>query len=422
MLAPNARTDGIERVQMQPDTLGLAMDSEAPRCVEASLVCGRPGSRFCWWLLSNHGELPLGFKAMTNAPRRWSVKPNGGVIEPGSTVQIVLSLITARAKESFANDHHLILSLPLQPEDVARLLQLRSAENGRVSIPSLTQDNPQVSQARLSPQLPPPQPGLEQVMESPLANGTRGEEADADAPLGSATSGCPPGVTNGAMHAEAGELATDLSVAERVKDLQRKYSNAGAEEHRAAVPASSRAGLPAEDASASASDMFAASADPSSALSDSADSEPVRSRRALQCCAGSRGCSAPVLQNGAVLVYATQELFGRIAMWCRMAERSRVPLSVASGSRADDRAAVWRCALGASKMLRADREVLLAAVQQHHGLLLYLAGRSCWRYAKLCWRRRAAAVQQQWPSALPCLRGAAGIIWRLCAGWAELAS
>ena len=188
------------------------------------------------------------------------------------------------------------------------------------------------------------------------------------------------------------------------------------------MPASSRAGLPAEDASASASDMFAASADPSSALSDSADSEPVRSRRALQCCAGSRGCSAPVLQNGAVLVYATQELFGRIAMWCRMAERSRVPLSVASGSRADDRAAVWRCALGASKMLRADREVLLAAVQQHHGLLLYLAGRSCWRYAKLCWRRRAAAVQQQWPSALPCLRGAAGIIWRLCAGWAELAS
>ena len=122
MLAPNARTDGIERVQMQPDTLDLAMDSEAPRCVEASLVCGRPGSRFCWWLLSNHGELPLGFKAMTNAPRRWSVKPNGGVIEPGSTVQIVLSLITARAKESFANDHHLILSLPLQPEDVARLL------------------------------------------------------------------------------------------------------------------------------------------------------------------------------------------------------------------------------------------------------------------------------------------------------------
>ena len=274
MLAPNTRPDGIERVQMQSDTLDLAMDGEAPRCVEASLVCGAP--RFTLLLnLSNHGELPLGFKAMTNAPRRWSVKPNGGVIEPGSTVQIVLSLITARAKESFANDHHLILSLPLQPEDVARLLQLRSAENGRVSIPSLTQDNPQVSQARLSPQLPPPQPGLEQVVESPLANGTRGEEADADAALSSATSGCPPGMTNGAMHADTGELANDLSVAERVKDLQRKYSNAGAEDHRAAMPASSRAGLSADDASASASDMFAASADPSSALSDSGDSEPT---------------------------------------------------------------------------------------------------------------------------------------------------
>jgi hypothetical protein len=267
MLAPNARVDGIERVQMQSDTLDLAMDGAAPRCVEASLVCGAP--RFTLQLnLSNHGELPLGFKAMTNAPRRWSVKPNGGVVEPGTTVQIVLSLITARAKESFANDHHLILSLPLQPEDVARLLQLRSAENGRVSIPSLTQDNPQVSQVRLSPQPQPPQPGLEQVIESPLANGACGEE------LRSASSGCPPEVTNDAMHAAAGELATDLSVAERVKDLQRKFSNAGGEKHRP-MPASSRAGLAAEGASASASGTLAASADPSSALSDSTDSEPT---------------------------------------------------------------------------------------------------------------------------------------------------
>ena len=269
MLAPNARVDGIERVQMQSDTLDLAMDGAAPRCVEASLVCRAP--RFTLQLnLSNHGELPLGFKAMTNAPRRWSVKPNGGVVEPGTTVQIVLSLITARAKESFANDHHLILSLPLQPEDVARLLQLRSAENGRVSIPSLTQDNPQVSQARLSPQPEPPQPGLEQVIESPLANGACCEELRS-----ASSSSCRPEVTNGATHAAAGELATDLSVAERVKDLQRKFSNAGAEKRRP-MPASSRAGLAAEGASASASGTLAASADPSSALSDSSDSEPTQ--------------------------------------------------------------------------------------------------------------------------------------------------
>ena len=269
MLAPNARVDGIERVQMQSDTLDLAMDGAAPRCVEASLVCRAP--RFTLQLnLSNHGELPLGFKAMTNAPRRWSVKPNGGVVEPGTTVQIVLSLITARAKESFANDHHLILSLPLQPEDVARLLQLRSAENGRVSIPSLTQDNPQVSQARLSPQPEPPQPGLEQVVESPLANGACCEELRS-----ASSSSCRPEVTNGATHAAGGELATDLSVAERVKDLQRKFSNAGAKKPRP-MPASSRAGLAAEGASASASGTLAASADPSSALSDSSDSEPTQ--------------------------------------------------------------------------------------------------------------------------------------------------
>ena len=262
MLAPQQR----ERVQMESDTLDLVMNGE-PRCVEASLVCGAP--RFTLQLnLSNHGDLPLGFKAMTNAPRRWSVKPNGGVVDPGSTVQIVLSLITARAKESFANDHHLMLTLPLQPEDVARLLQLRSAENGRVSIPSLTQDNPRVSQVRLSPQLPQPQPGLEKVIESPLANGTRAD-ADARAQLGSPSRDISPGAMHGAMHEEvAAAAAGDLSVAERVKDLQRRYG----------------ARYGANGASASALEMFAACADPSAASAeadvgstggDSADSAPM---------------------------------------------------------------------------------------------------------------------------------------------------
>ena len=34
-------------------------------------------------VLRNASDGALGYKAMTNAPRRWSVRPNGGVIEAG---------------------------------------------------------------------------------------------------------------------------------------------------------------------------------------------------------------------------------------------------------------------------------------------------------------------------------------------------
>ena len=35
-------------------------------------------------VLRNASDGALGYKAMTNAPRRWSVRPNGGVIEAGA--------------------------------------------------------------------------------------------------------------------------------------------------------------------------------------------------------------------------------------------------------------------------------------------------------------------------------------------------
>ena len=81
-------------------------------------------------------------QAMTNAPRRWSVRPNGGVLQPGQSVTVTLSLIKHDAKESVAFDHHLILSLPLTAEDAARLSEIRAA-NGRASIEALAQENPQ---------------------------------------------------------------------------------------------------------------------------------------------------------------------------------------------------------------------------------------------------------------------------------------
>lgn len=212
-------------------SLDLELDDGLAKCVEATLVCGPPNHKL-QLNLSNSGTLPLGFKAMTNAPRRWSVKPNGGVVEPGGSVQIVLSLVTARANDSFANDHHLILSVPLQPEEAARLAQLR-AENGQVSIEALTQDNPRVSQARLSAQLPPPSLDRSLGTVAEIPNGVHSADEEAESPARLKPQPESPG----------GNGANDRSVAERVKDLQRKY--AGGEDARAAPPPARRSGPPA---------------------------------------------------------------------------------------------------------------------------------------------------------------------------------
>ena len=102
--------------------------------------------------LRNVGEETLGFKILTNAPQRWSVRPAFGLLLPGDTAEVTLALMADMRSES--EDRHLVLSVPLGAEEAALLAEQRKA-NERVSIERLSPTNPGVSQIRLTLGTPP---------------------------------------------------------------------------------------------------------------------------------------------------------------------------------------------------------------------------------------------------------------------------
>lgn len=180
---------------------------------------------------------------MTNAPRRWSVRPNGGVIEPSETVTVSLTLTKPTAKDSVAGDHHLILSVPISRAEAAQLYELRTS-NGKASLPALTINNPKVcrSPRPAARHLPlPPSPcrsrqrahyssQVTQARVSPQLSAEDGGSTVASPMNGHFAS--PNGIQNTDDAAGSDATAspgddTDMSVAERVKDLQRRFSGSG---------------------------------------------------------------------------------------------------------------------------------------------------------------------------------------------------
>jgi hypothetical protein len=122
--------------------------------------------------LVNGSDVVLGYKAKTNAPRRWLVRPNSGVIEPGASFAVDLSLLSPLVTgaeiadrragmldvRSIADDRFLLISAPVSPEEAA-VLRERRADGARADCPSLHQDHPAASLSRLAVRLmlrPPP--------------------------------------------------------------------------------------------------------------------------------------------------------------------------------------------------------------------------------------------------------------------------
>ena len=94
---------------------------------------------------------------LRNAPRRWSVRPNGGVIEAGASVRVVATYVGdvcgVAAAGGFGDDRHLILSVPLLPHQAEKLAALRRDGGPWRNMPELDKDNPRVSQCRLTPRV-----------------------------------------------------------------------------------------------------------------------------------------------------------------------------------------------------------------------------------------------------------------------------
>jgi hypothetical protein len=159
--------------------------------------------------LRNIGAAPQAFKCKTNAPRRWSVRPNGGVVEPGETVEVCIRVMQrASALAGIEDDRHLILSAPVSEHDAARLRELRDSNN-------LHSETPGVSQTRLTPTF----------ASLPDRDETRHGSPSASALVASDTMLSPTTAAGFASPRAVVEAPTrHTSVADQVAELDRKYS------------------------------------------------------------------------------------------------------------------------------------------------------------------------------------------------------
>lgn len=145
-----------------------------PRTVANYVVCVASPELSTTLQLVNGGDVLLGYKAKTNAPRRWLVRPNAGVIEPGASLAVDFTLLSPlnlasgsdsadrRAgmleASSLADDRFLLISAAVSPEEAA-ILRERRADGARTDCPSLHEEHPAASLSRIAVRLmlrPPP--------------------------------------------------------------------------------------------------------------------------------------------------------------------------------------------------------------------------------------------------------------------------
>jgi len=132
--------------------------------------------------LVNGGDRPLGYKAKTNTPRRWLVRPNSGVIEPGSSLSVIFTLLSPLAESgqnraglidarSLSDDRFLLISAPVSPDEAAAL-RCR-ADGSRADVACLHEEHASSSLSWISVRLflrPPP-------IDSPLRSPTSAASA-----------------------------------------------------------------------------------------------------------------------------------------------------------------------------------------------------------------------------------------------------
>lgn len=118
--------------------------------------------------LSNQSSAHQVFKLKTNAPRRWSVRPNGGILAPGATAIVSIKVIR-RATDSMLigiqDDRHLIVSAPVSADD-ATVLRNQREQQPRISQLRPDADEPGASCTHVTPRfasLPPHSPGATSV-------------------------------------------------------------------------------------------------------------------------------------------------------------------------------------------------------------------------------------------------------------------
>ena len=103
-------------------------------------------------LANQHTHKTLLFKAKTNAPARWIVRPNRGALPPGCELDLIITLLSDEPA-LIDDDRHLILYMPL-PDDETHTFRVSSIGVGdRSPLDALHEDNTLASQVRVVPRL-----------------------------------------------------------------------------------------------------------------------------------------------------------------------------------------------------------------------------------------------------------------------------
>ena len=134
--------------------MGLALGDAVE---DFSLACSAPEYRITLRMTNDTGSHQA-WKMKTNAPQRWSVRPNGGVLNPGEAVDVAFKLCGV-SMEGIESDRHLIINAPVAIAVAARLSEQRR-QNPRASLDVPNLETPGVGQRRMTPvftHLPPPQ-------------------------------------------------------------------------------------------------------------------------------------------------------------------------------------------------------------------------------------------------------------------------
>ena len=128
-------------------TIGLSEEASWAEIVAECTAAG--GHRILVRLSNAGGASHVAYKCKTNAPRRWSVRPNGGVLAPGEEVDVTFRLCGSDV-DTLEDDRHLILSAPVSADQAQRLRDQRAVRpRSSLALPDL--DTPRVSQHRVIP-------------------------------------------------------------------------------------------------------------------------------------------------------------------------------------------------------------------------------------------------------------------------------
>lgn len=208
----------------------LPVDGDAEVLVSAPLA--PPDWTFSLTLRNPTSE-PRVFKCKTTAPRRWSVRPNGGVLDPGESVVLSVRVVLRTTQQQhhldgIEDDRHLILNVAVTPDEAVALRERRESSPRSSLVAALQPDSPGVGLLRLTPafeELPvsdgtgpaPQQSGLT----SPSGLSTQTMQSPMQSPMPS------PAVSSASPTAPASAAVDDRhrgSVADRVAELDRKYA------------------------------------------------------------------------------------------------------------------------------------------------------------------------------------------------------